>query len=333
MSFVRHGRLRVLSYNILLGGRRREESIAAVIARTDADVVVMQEASHVALLERLARDLRMALLVAPPSDASDLNIAALTRLPVRSWRAHRHPGRMLRGHLECDLVVGGRAVEAVRIHGVHLAARFGERANGEVRRMREIRAVLARAADPRDAGELVVGDFNAIAPGDVVAATRFFARMAELRRARLLVREADGLLGPRRASGFDVSTDAAWIAAGIDPRLDVGIPRLPTVVGSLTARIPRSSALDRALSRMIDRRTIQHLADRGYVDCYRRAHPRAQGFTCATWMPAARIDYVFATSHLADLLLRCDIVGSRGWPDAHAAVASDHFPLIADFRV
>jgi exonuclease III len=125
----------------------------------------------------------------------------------------------------------------------------------------------------------------------------------------------------------------AWLRVGVDPRLDVGIPVLPFVVYPLTALLPRSRVVDRVLGGTIERGTVARLLAAGYVDAYRHLHPRAHGYTCATWMPAARIDYVFANSVMAARLRRCEVVGSRGWPDREATVASDHHPLVAEFAV
>ncbi len=50
-------------------------------------------------------------------------------------------------------------------------------------------------------------------------------------------------------------------------------------------------------------------------------------------MPAARIDYAFADPELAGRLRRCEVVGSRAWPDREATIASDHHPLVVEFAV
>jgi len=50
-------------------------------------------------------------------------------------------------------------------------------------------------------------------------------------------------------------------------------------------------------------------------------------------LPAARVDYVFATADLGDRAAGSAVVGSRNRPDPDAGVASDHFPLIADFQL
>jgi endonuclease/exonuclease/phosphatase family metal-dependent hydrolase len=324
--------LRMVTYNILLGGARREEHIASVLRRIGADVITLQEVSNQEFAEQLARSLDMELIVGTASDGSGLNLAVLSRLPVRRWRNHTHRGRMLRSHLETVLTTGGSHIPELHLHSVHLAARFGERKKGEERRRRELDALLGDLADATGTAHLIAGDLNSLAPGDHLEATAFFARMAELRRARILVRQANGLVAPKRV-GEDAAVDEAWLRAGVDPRLDVGIPVLPFVVYPLTALLPRSRAVDRLLGGTIERGTIARLLDSGYVDCFRELHPRAHGYTCATWMPAARIDYVFADRLMAARLRSCDVVGGRRWPDREATIASDHHPLVAEFAV
>jgi endonuclease/exonuclease/phosphatase family metal-dependent hydrolase len=324
--------LRVVTYNILLGGARREEHITAVLRRLGADVITLQEVSNPEFAAGLARALGMELVIGTASDGSGINLAVLSRLPVRRWRNHTHRGRMLRSHLETVLETGGTHVPELHLHSTHLAARFGERKKGEERRRRELDALLGDLGDATDVPHLIAGDFNALAPGDHLEATAFFARMAELRRARVLVRQANGLVAPKRV-GEDAAVDEAWLRVGVDPRLDVGIPVLPFVVYPLTALLPRSRAVDRVLGGTIERGTVARLLQSGYVDCFRHLHPRAHGYTCATWMPAARIDYFFADRLLASRLRRCEVVGSRLWPDREATTASDHYPLVAEFSV
>jgi len=94
-----------------------------------------------------------------------------------------------------------------------------------------------------------------------------------------------------------------------------------------------NASLDRFLGRFLDRWTVERIDALGYVDVFRRLHPRALGYTCATWLPAARIDYVFATEELASRAVSSAVVGGRTWPDRDAQVASDHFPLVADFAM
>src|ERR1035437_9798391 len=119
--------LRVLTYNILLGGARREEHISAVLRRADADVIALQEVSNPEFATRLARELHMELLIGAASDGTGLNIAILSRLAVRRWHNQTHRGRMLRSHLEADVATGGARVPELHLRhqqAPELAARI-----------------------------------------------------------------------------------------------------------------------------------------------------------------------------------------------------------------
>ncbi|HEY8672894.1 MAG TPA: endonuclease/exonuclease/phosphatase family protein [Candidatus Dormibacteraeota bacterium] len=328
--------MRVATYNILLGGERRRELVSNVLERLDADVVALQEVRELDHIGELARDLGMEMLVGKPSDPdSVMHTAILTRLPVHAWRNRRHHGRMLRSHLHCEVETGGTKLPVVGIHCLHLAARFGERNKGEARRIRELGAVLTDIAHEAPLPHMLIGDFNALAPGDDILATEFFRRMNDLRRAGLLVAGSNGTLMPLAPDhdGKGPEVEDRWRRAGVDPRLLGGIPVLPRLVSPLTAGVPVSRAMDRLLGRLIERWTVERLISEGYVDCYREVHPRARGLTCATWQLAARVDYVFATPDLAGNVLNADVVGGRTWPDSDADVASDHFPVVAEFSV
>jgi endonuclease/exonuclease/phosphatase family metal-dependent hydrolase len=329
-------RIRVATYNILLGGESRRDLISNVLRRVDADVVALQEVREVDRVRDLARELGMEMFLGEPSDpASPMHTAILTRLPVHAWRNRRHHGRMLRSHLHCDIETGGAELPVIGVHCLHLAARFGDRNKGEARRIREIGAVLTDIADEPALPHILIGDFNALSPGDDILATSFFRRMNDLRRAGLLVAGPNGILTPL-APDDEMRDDGLadrWRRAGVDPRLLGGIPVLPRVVSPLTVGLPVSRAMDRFLGRLIERWTVERLLEEGYIDCYRHVHPRARGLTCATWQLSARVDYVFATRDLATHVLGADVVGGRTWSDPDAAVASDHYPVVAEFSV
>jgi endonuclease/exonuclease/phosphatase family metal-dependent hydrolase len=328
--------LRVATYNILLGGERRGELVLNVLRRIDADVIALQEVRELDRIRELADSLGMDVLIGEPSDPdSVMHTAILTRMKVRTWRNRRHHGRMLRSHLHCEIETGGATVPVLGVHCLHLAARFGERNKGEARRIREIGAVLTDIENEPALPHVLMGDFNALSPGDDILATAFFRRMNVLRRAGLLVAGANGTLIPlvTPEDGDPTEIEDRWRRAGVDPRLLGGIPVLPRVVSPLTMGIPVSRGMDRFLGRLIERWTVERLLSEGYVDCYRQVHPRARGLTCATWQLAARVDYVFATPDVASGVLSADVVGGRTWPDPDAASASDHFPLVAEFSV
>jgi endonuclease/exonuclease/phosphatase family metal-dependent hydrolase len=319
--------VRLLTYNILLGAERRQERITRVLKHSRADLIALQEVRDDGLIARLGEALGMTHVRGEPSDGGPVGLAVLSRLPIVDHANRCHPG-MLRSHLQ--VTVEPRPGTRWRVHVVHLAARFGERNKGEARRLHEVDSVLADIAQQPPLPHILVGDFNSLTPGDDLEATRFLRRMAALRRARLLVRQADGWMAPAGGDGAERDLDERWLAHGIDPSLQVGIPVLPSVVGPLTALVPESRRLDRLLGSMVERWAVPRLLEEGYVDCFRRLHPRAHGYTCATWLPAARIDYVFASSDLAHQVLSCEVLGGRGHAAGEITTASDHFPLAAE---
>jgi len=78
---------------------------------------------------------------------------------------------------------------------------------------------------------------------------------------------------------------------------------------------------------LIFKLALPRLIKAGYVDCFRKLHPRDDGFT---WMPGnrtTRYDYMLADPAMASALRTCCVVD-----DVEAVnIASDHFPLVAEF--
>jgi endonuclease/exonuclease/phosphatase family metal-dependent hydrolase len=130
-----------------------------VLEAADADLVILQEAFYPALVEELAQRTRMASWAALRGSS----LAFLSRAPVSGWEWHR-AGGVRYPFLEMRLDAPPR-----RIFGVHLYPSFSLRS--ERMRIREIGALLRIIAESQDAAEnphLIVGDFNAVAPGDEV---------------------------------------------------------------------------------------------------------------------------------------------------------------------
>src|SRR5207248_10390662 len=71
---------------------------------------------------------------------------------------------------------------------------------------------------------------------------------------------------------------------------------------------------------------IRRMLEAGYIDCFRRLHPR-RGFTYPSQWPWLRLDYIFASPRLAPYVDRCDVMDTR-----RARCASDHLPVWASFR-
>ena len=146
--------LRVLSYNIRFGGRGREERLADIIRRANADLVVLQEATDTRIVERLVDLTAMPHFGAKPKHS----VAFLSRTAVDEYKWHYH-AQLERAVVEID-------VQGMRIFGVHLRATHANLM--ERGRMREVRAILEFTAKYRDEFHMLTGDFNTLAPGELL---------------------------------------------------------------------------------------------------------------------------------------------------------------------
>lgn len=70
--------------------------------------------------------------------------------------------------------------------------------------------------------------------------------------------------------------------------------------------------------------SMAEVVRQGWIDCFRRCQPTADGFTLPAHHPNVRLDYIFASPFLAKQLLHCAPL---------PAIASDHLPLVAEFEV
>jgi exodeoxyribonuclease-3 len=167
---------RILSYNIRQGGRGREAALAAVIRSAAADVVVLEEATQPPVVEQLARETGMQQWGARRGES----LAFLSRTAVAhvAW----HKPRISR-HAFLEIVP---ATTPVRVFGVHLSAVHA--AWTERRRVFELRALLRAVATSRHgqdvsagaAPHVLIGDFNTVAPGDLLDVRRLPHRLRAL---------------------------------------------------------------------------------------------------------------------------------------------------------
>ncbi len=160
--------LRVLSYNIREGGSGREAALTNVIRAAHADVVVLQEATRPGVVERLARDAGM------PHWGSrrGRSLGYLSRVPLEhvQWRKPR-----VSRHAFIEIVPAGGAW---RIVGVHLSAVHA--AWTEHRRRYELRALLQAIQHHQHGPHVLVGDFNTLAPGELIDFSKLPGRLRAL---------------------------------------------------------------------------------------------------------------------------------------------------------
>ena len=152
--------LRVLSYNIKFGGLRREPALVEVIRAAAPDVVLLQEATHPNVIELMARDTGLPHWGARPK----YSMGFLSRIPVEHHAWHQPPNAR---HAFLELALEG--VDC-RIFGLHLVAWFSKWS--ERKRAREIRALLDGIKQHQEGFHLIAGDFNALAPGELLQVQR-----------------------------------------------------------------------------------------------------------------------------------------------------------------
>lgn len=162
-------RFRLVTYNIRYGGVGREEAIASTLRALDPDLVVLQEATRPDVVERVAARSGMRQWSARPRHS----LGFLARDPVAHAAWHRP--RISR-HAFLEIVPAG--LRSPRVFGVHLSAVHA--AWTERRRALELRALLRAIAAHQSGFHLLVGDFNTLAPGELLDIRQLPARLRAL---------------------------------------------------------------------------------------------------------------------------------------------------------
>jgi endonuclease/exonuclease/phosphatase family metal-dependent hydrolase len=157
--------MRMLTWNIRYGGKGRETDLADTIRASGADIVLLQEATRPAVVEALAAATGMAQW----GTSKKQSLGFLSRQPVEhvEWRQPR-----VSRHAFLELVPAGGAV---RLFGVHLSAVHA--AWTEWRRVREVRALIAAVAARASGFHVLAGDFNTLAPGELLDIDRLPMRL------------------------------------------------------------------------------------------------------------------------------------------------------------
>jgi endonuclease/exonuclease/phosphatase family metal-dependent hydrolase len=159
---------RLLSYNIRHGGVAREQALSAVIRQLAPDLVVLQEATHPPVVEHLARETGMAQW----GSHRGRSLGFLSRVQVAEALWHRP---RLSRHAFVEIMPAGTGW---RVFGVHLSAVHA--AWTESRREYELRALLASIARHQNGPHVLVGDFNTVAPGELLDVGKLPRRLRAL---------------------------------------------------------------------------------------------------------------------------------------------------------
>ena len=198
---------RLLTYNILHGGVGRTEAIAKAINGCAPDLVLLQEASDPSNVERLAAATGMAEWRA--FRRQSLAFLSRRKVSFSQWVRPR-----ISRHAFLEVVPAG---DHVRIFGVHLSAVHA--AWTEQRRVFELRALLRSVAHHKEGFHVLAGDFNTVAPGDLL----------DIRRLPLRVRPFMWLSGGSvRWRTIQAVIDAGYIDAFKTLHPEDPGPTLPT---------------------------------------------------------------------------------------------------------
>ncbi len=160
--------LRLLSYNIRFGRLGREHALAETIRTLAPDLVVFQEATRPEVIERVAKDAGFPFWAARRNHS----IGFLSRQEVAYHEWHYPAGAR---HSFLEIVPAG---SEARVFGLHLSACFSKW--DERRRTREIRSLLQGIERHQHGFHVLVGDFNTLAPGELLDVTKLPRRLRAL---------------------------------------------------------------------------------------------------------------------------------------------------------
>lgn len=160
--------LRLLTYNIRRGGVGREDPLSAVIKACSPDIAILQEATKPEVVSRLAAATGLHVFASRARES----LAFMSRHPIAHHAWHRP--RMSR-HAFLEVVPAG---DRVRVFGVHLSAVHA--AWTERRRVFELRALLKSIARHQEGFHVLTGDFNTLAPGEILDIRKLPRRLKAL---------------------------------------------------------------------------------------------------------------------------------------------------------
>lgn len=154
--------LRVAAWNVhnLLHGPKEQQKVAEVargVTALEADVVALEEVEDLALLEQVAAlaDYPIALLV-EGRDPRGIDVALLSRRPLKGYRTHREEKVFSRDCLEVHLDGPFPAVLLCN----HFKSRLRQGHRADLRRREQAERVLELARELEDQPVAVLGDLN-----------------------------------------------------------------------------------------------------------------------------------------------------------------------------
>src|SRR5581483_6087887 len=152
--------MRLLSYNILDGGEGRADPLAEIIEAQKPDIVALVEADVPAVVERIAKRLRMDFVIAEGKGHSN---ALLSRWPIQQSNNHAALNdKLSRACMEATVLDPSGMEWPIGV--IHLPA--GATAPEESARLKQLDLMLPLFEKHRHANRphLLCGDFNSNAP-------------------------------------------------------------------------------------------------------------------------------------------------------------------------
>lgn len=298
---------RILSYNILIGGTDRVDKLAKIIGAARPDVVGLIEATKPQVAEELADKLGMQFrLSGQARHNKDLHAGVLSHLPIVDVQVHVRPGVLIKQPL-LEVCVEEPGGNLLTVFVAHFTAAFQKGVESDRMRRRELQEILRIMAAKQGMPHVLMGDFNAIAPGEDFKISTLMSYVMDPEQEYL-----------KKYKDFMDRSDFSFVT------------RSYTQLFKTVPRNTRFSSLaDRASRVYAPRASIELLHGAGYVDCYRRMNPDAPGFTYPSVTPAGRIDFIFASPEMAQRLsAACVVVKADG---VRGDEASDHLPVLAEF--
>jgi endonuclease/exonuclease/phosphatase family metal-dependent hydrolase len=212
--------VRLLTYNIRYGGVGREGSLASVIRTIAPDLVIFQEATRPSVVEQLAEATGMTTWAA----RTGYSTAFMSRSSVAHFEWHRPRGAR-HAFLEVIPEAGG-----LRVFGLHLSAIHSKWT--ERRRVRELRSLLEGVLEQSVGYHVLTGDFNSLAPGELLDARRMphWIRALIWMSGRDIQRDTVGLmLGAGYVDGYRVlnPNESGYTFPTWDPHLRLDFVFVP----------------------------------------------------------------------------------------------------------
>ena len=159
---------RLLTYNICRGGSGRDASLAQVITSCEPDLVILQEATLPTVVERIAAATGMAQWGSRAGES----LGFLSRAPVAEHGWHR-PRFSRHSFLEIEMADAMGTIFGVHLSAVHAA--WTER-----RRAIELQSLLRSIRAEKRGFHLLAGDFNTLAPGELLNVRKLPHRLRAL---------------------------------------------------------------------------------------------------------------------------------------------------------